>query len=311
MAAHNDYSQFSAAADSEALYKSMKGFGTDDESLINIITGRPREYLIHKVKPVYHGNYKKTLDDDIKGDTSGHYEDVLIAWITDRIAYMAQLVRKAVKGLGTNERILTELLCTQNNETIKAIKVSFAHQFGNSMDTAVLDDLSGDVKNLFAVILKASRPEGPADPVLAKADAESFYKHGEGKVGTDEEFFVKIIGERSRAHLELVNQVYANTYGNSLLKAIKNETSGHFKAALEALITPPAEYFAEKVRKAVAGSGTDEEALIRFFCSLSTAELKAANAFYTHKYGSTFKKDVANDVSGNFGKVLVKIIPDL
>lgn len=68
-AAHNDYSQFSAAADSEALYKSMKGFGTDDESLINIITGRPREYLIHKVKPVYHGNYKKTLDDDIKGDT--------------------------------------------------------------------------------------------------------------------------------------------------------------------------------------------------------------------------------------------------
>ena len=158
-----------------------------------------------------------------------------VSSVTDRIPYLAQLIRKAVKGLGTNEKILTEILCTQSNETIKAIKVSFAHQFGNAMDTAVLDDLSGDVKSLFAVILKASRPEGPADPNLAKIDAEALYKHGEGKVGTDEEFFVKIIAERSRAHLELVNQVYANTYGNSLLKAIRNETSGHFKAALEAL----------------------------------------------------------------------------
>jgi len=313
MASHHndDWDHFSAAADAEALYKSMKGFGTDDKTLINIITGRPREYLIHKVKPVYQGNYHKTLDDDIKGDTSGNYEDVLIAWITDRVAYMAQLVRKAVKGLGTNEKILTEILCTQPNEIIKAIKVSYAHQFGNSLESDVLDDLGGDVKALFAAIIKATRPEGPADPNLAKADAESLYKHGEGKVGTDEEVFVKIVSERSRAHLELVSQIYANTYGNSLLKAVKNETSGHFRDALEALLTPSADYFAEKVRKAIAGGGTDENALIRIFCSLSVAELKAANAAYTKKYGHTFKKDVESDVSGNFGKVLVGIIPDL
>lgn len=308
---HDDYSQFSAAADSEALYKSMKGFGTDDEALINVITGRPREYLIHKVKPVYQGNYHKTLDDDIKGDTSGNYEDVLIAWLTDRIAYMAQLVRKATKGLGTNEKILTEVLCTQPNEVIKAIKTSFAHQFGNSMDTAVLDDLGGDVKNLFAAILKASRPESPADPNLAKADAELLYKHGEGKIGTDEEVFVKIISERSRQHLELVSKIYADTYGNSLLKAIRNETSGHFKQSLEALITPPDEFFADRIRKAVAGVGTDDDALIRYFCMLTHAELQAANTIYTKKYGSTFKKDVTSDVSGNYGRVLVKLIPDL
>lgn len=310
MAAHHD-SHFSPAADAEALYKAMKGLGTDNETLIKIITERPREYLIHKVKPVYQANYHKSLDDDIKGDTTGHFEDVLIAWITERIPYMAQLVRRAVKGVGTHEAILTEIFCTQSNEIIKQIKLSFAAQFGTSLEAAVLDDLSGDVKSLFAAILKGSRPESGADASLAKTDAELLFKHGEGKVGTDEEVFVKIISERSRQHLELVSQIYANTYGNSLLKAIRNETSGHFKQALEALITPEAEFFADRVRKAVAGVGTDEDALIRYFSFLTHSELQAANTIYTKKYGSTFKKDVASDVSGNFGKVLVRLIPDL
>lgn len=148
---------------------------------------------------------------------------------------MAQLIRRAVKGIGTSEAILTEILCTQSNEMIKQIKLSYASQFGSSLEAAVLDDLTGDVRSLFTTILKVSRPESGADPQLAKTDAELLYKHGEGKFGTDEEVFVKIISERSRQHLELVSQIYANSYGNNLVKAIRNETSGHFKQALEAL----------------------------------------------------------------------------
>ena len=63
-------SHFSPTADAEALYKAMKGFGTDNETLIKIITERPREYLIHKVKPAYQAHYHKSLEDDIKGDTT-------------------------------------------------------------------------------------------------------------------------------------------------------------------------------------------------------------------------------------------------
>lgn len=62
-------------------------------------------------------------------------------------------------------------------------------------------------------------------------DAKSLFKAGEKKLGTDEDTFIRIFAERSRAHLSAVSNAYHNMYGSSLKKVLSPS-----KAAILAFI---------------------------------------------------------------------------
>ncbi|KAI5563091.1 hypothetical protein BDE02_15G093800 [Populus trichocarpa] len=84
---------------------------------------------------------------------------------------------------------------------------------------------------------------------MAEKDAKALYKAGEKRLGTDEKTFIRVFSERSAAHLAAVDSAYHNMYGNSLKKAIKKETSGHFEHALKTILQcseNPAKYFVKK-----------------------------------------------------------------
>jgi hypothetical protein len=98
-------------------------------------------------------------------------------------------------------------------------------------------------------IVKGNRSESlGVDRQLALADAHALYKAGEGRWGTNEDTFIHILATRSAAHLTTVSQYYLQTFGHSLEKAIKKETSGHFEDALLAVVQStcyPAKFFAQ------------------------------------------------------------------
>lgn len=65
------------------------------------------------------------------------------------------------------------------------------------------------------------RYEGPeVDRASVEHDAKALFKAGERKLGTDENTFMRIFSERSRAHLAAVSAAYHSMYGNSLKKVI-------------------------------------------------------------------------------------------
>ena len=81
--------------------------------------------------------------------------------------------------------------------------------------------------------MQADREESPNVNIdRVKADAQTLYKAGEGKLGTDDHTFVEILTKRSYPHLQLVNQQYAIITGHSLESGISKETRGEFKKAL-------------------------------------------------------------------------------
>lgn len=59
--------------------------------------------------------------EDIKSETSGHFCDTLKALLMAPPEYDAYQLRKAVKGLGTDEDVLIEILCTRSNAQLKEI----------------------------------------------------------------------------------------------------------------------------------------------------------------------------------------------
>lgn len=66
----------------------------------------------------------------------------------------------------------------------------------------------------------------------ADADADALYKAGEGKWGTDESGFAKVLLTSPPQHLAAINAVYGDKYSSSIAGAIENEFSGDAKDAL-------------------------------------------------------------------------------
>ncbi|KAK8472916.1 hypothetical protein PHAVU_002G332200 [Phaseolus vulgaris] len=61
----------------KVLRKAMKGFGTDDTKLIRVIVTRA-EIDLQYIKAEYLKKYKKTLNDAVHSETSGHYRAFLL-----------------------------------------------------------------------------------------------------------------------------------------------------------------------------------------------------------------------------------------
>jgi hypothetical protein len=66
----------------------------------------------------------------------------------------------------------------------------------------------------------------------AQRDADALYKAGEGRWGTDEETFIKILFSSPCEYLALLNEVYKNKYRSDLEAAVRCEFSGYATEAL-------------------------------------------------------------------------------
>jgi len=288
----------------------MKGMGTDEKTLTHVLTERTRDQ-IQEIKKAFEKKHGKSLEHYIKSETSGHYEEILCALLQTRGDYDAKLLKESVKGLGTDDDELIEVLCTRTNGELKAMKESYQRLFKTDPESDVKGDTSGDYKNLLLTILKADRPESKdIDVAQVKQDAQYLYSKGEGKVGTDEKAFIDILCHRSYPHLHAVNDAYTQIAGHSLERGIASETSGNFKKAMIVILTPKDEYFAKRIRAAIEGIGTNEHKLIRNLNYLADNKtvFKATNSYYAHVHKNSIGKDISGDTSGWFKKTAVAIV---
>lgn len=102
----------------------MKGFGTDEDTLIQILCHRSNDQ-IQQIKQNFKTSFGKDLVEDIKSETSGRFEQALVALLMPRIDYYVQELQRAIDGVGTDEEALIEILCSLNNFEIEAIKAAY------------------------------------------------------------------------------------------------------------------------------------------------------------------------------------------
>jgi hypothetical protein len=62
---------------------------------------------------------------------------VLTVLVAEKADYDAQLVHDAIKGLGTNDDELIEVLCTRNNGELKAMQAAYMRLYGRSAEKDV------------------------------------------------------------------------------------------------------------------------------------------------------------------------------
>lgn len=115
---------FYPAEDAKRLYKAMKGIGTDETTLIDVLCQRTWPQR-QEIVMAYKSAYGKDLQRSIESETSGDFRDVLVALLKPPIFYEAEMLRNSVAGLGTNEEILIDVVCTKSNAEMFELKSAY------------------------------------------------------------------------------------------------------------------------------------------------------------------------------------------
>ena len=226
--------------------------------------------------------------------------------------YDAYCLYKAMKGIGTNEGVLIEIIGTRNNQEMQMIKAEFQKNYGKSLESWVKSETSGHFRKLLISLIQANRSVNTVpNPQLCQSDAHALYQAGEGRWGTDESTFVIFFTQRSAAEMDLINNCYQQLRGKSLHQAIEKEFSGDTKELLHTILEglqDPAAYFARRLRESVQGVGTNDSRLVRVIVSRCEVDMPRIKQAYQRLFGRDLVMDVRSDTSGNYKKILTHLL---
>jgi len=289
------------------IHDAIQGLGTNDKALVEAITSHTNEQLF-KINLEYQKKYEITLYDAIKSDTSGDYMDLLISLVMPLSDFRAFVIRKAIAGAGTDEDALIDIFAHATNDEITAARTAYEFVTNRNLEKDIADDLGGNFKRGILSILHLFRESGP-NPSRAQKDADEIYSKGEGKWGTDDDFFVKFFTTHTFEHIQLVDAAYGTKYGHSLKVAIEKETSGSYERLLKALVTQPDRYWARRIHDAIAGAGTSDKVLQRVFVLNNNHQaLERIGTVYQAEYKESLMDAVRGDTSGWYRATFVGLL---
>jgi hypothetical protein len=296
--------------DVEVLRKAMEGWGTDEATLIKIIANRTNQQR-QAIKAQYKATYGRDLIEDLKKETHGKLEDAFVALFTEPIEYDADTLRDAMKGAGTNEDTLIEIITSRSPQQINAIKACYQKKYQRDLEADVKKETSGTLQKILISLLQASRSmNNHPDQGKCQAIAKEIFAAGEGKLGTDESVFNKYFGTLSPYELACVAQHYHKLTGHTILDAIDKEMKGDSKKAYRTIVyatLSPSEYFATRVNDAIKGFGTKDRILMRVLITRDEVDMPTIKQYYKQLYGKDMVEAIKNDISGDYQKLMVEL----
>ena len=220
-----------------ALVHAMKGLGTDEKTLIRVLS-RLGPLQAIAVREFYDGQPRKnagSLVNDIRSDTSGWFEKGLVSLALGPLGHDVMMLHDAMDGPGTKEKVLNDVLLGRSNADMQAIKSEYARRYGTPLEAKIQGDLSMKTKRHFLMVLAANRAES-TEPVVREhidRDVMDLYKATEGRAGTDELLVCNILTRRNDTQLRNIVWQYERQFNATLETVIKkvckkNDVLPHF-----------------------------------------------------------------------------------
>lgn len=299
---------FIPSGDAGVLEKAIKTKGVDENTIIEILVKRSNDQR-QQIKEAYQQASGKTLESALKSALKGDLEDVVLALLKTPSQYDAEQLKHAMKGLGTDEETLIEILASRTNVEIEGIKAAYKKDYKKDLEDDIKSDTSGDFRKALLELCKAGRTEAVVEQ-LVDSDARTLYEAGEGRKGTDCSAFIEILTTRSAPHLRRVFERYSKYSKVDVAKAIDLEMKGDIESCLTAVVkcagSRPA-FFAEKLYLAMKGKGTRKQILTRIMVSRSEIDMKKIKEEYKKNYGKTLYQDILDDTKGDYEKILLAL----
>jgi hypothetical protein len=285
----------------------------DENTLIEITLSHKNAERV-KLREEYKTKFNRELLEDFEKYLKSDFLKVMKAVYRSPAEYDAELFYLAMKGIGSDKSMITELLCFRSPERIEEIKQKFKEMYKKDLVEEVMDETSGEYKKIAEILLKGQRGKNKEpDLETCKKIAEEIYAAGEGKVGTNDAVFIKYFTELSPEELLLVCKEYEKNHKKHMLDTIEGEFSSHVKDLLKIILYglfSPAEYFAKQIYDSIAGVGTSDDKLIRCVVSRSEIDIGRIKKYYQKIFNKDMITDIKGDISGSYSTLMEGLMKD-
>ncbi|CAJ0582268.1 unnamed protein product, partial [Mesorhabditis spiculigera] len=285
----------------------------DKETVINLLTSISNAQR-QQIRGPYKLKYGKELDEALDKKFSGDLESAILALVDTPLEYDLKQLKKAMKGLGTDEAVLIEILCSRTPDQLRAIRAGYERQYGKQLEKDVAGETSGEFRDLLVALVTGSKdPSHDTNDVQAKDDAVRLFADGKGKfAGTKDQpsHFLKILATQNQYQLRKVFAEFEKLSGATIEKAIEKEFSGDLKNGYLTIARASSNkqsFFATQLYNAMKGLGTRDNDLIRVIVTRSEVDLKVIKDEYQRLYNKTLEDHIKGDTSGAYRDCLLKI----
>ena len=289
----------------EELTKFESALKSKDENTITEITMNHSNAERVKLRSDYKAKFNRELLDDLKKYTSSDLSTLLISIYRDPVEYDAELLYRAMKGIGTEDDILIEVISFRSFERLSQIKQKFQELYGNDLVKEIESETSGEYRTALKNLLETERSKNQ------NPDLDNCKKIAEELNNANESVFVKYFTSLSTEELILVGKEYHKAYKKNLVQLVESKTSGDLQKLLKNImygLISPSEYFARQIATAVKGVGTNDTQLIRSVVSRADEDMKLIKRYYKKLFQKEMAEEVKADTSGNYQKILLFLI---
>uniref|UniRef100_A0A8C1C5N9 Annexin n=2 Tax=Cyprinus carpio TaxID=7962 RepID=A0A8C1C5N9_CYPCA len=299
------FAQFNAATDAGVLDKAIKTKGVDEVTIIETLVRRSNAQR-QQIKAAYQQANGKPLDVALKAALKGELEEVVLSLLMTPAQYDSFLLKSAMKGLGTDEDTLVEILASRTNKEIQEIKQVFKQEYKKDLEAEIKSETSGDFRNALLSLCKATRSEDSfVQEDLADKDARAMYEAGEKRKGTDCGVFIDILTSRNACHLKRVFQLYSKYSKVDIAKALDLELKGDIENCLISVGETLKPFYLSIALH--AGSGYKGKILTRIIVSRSETDLAKIKQEYQSKFGKSLYQDIQDDTKGDYETILLAL----
>ena len=252
----------------------------------------------------YQTNYGISLFEEIQSKIGGDFGNCAAQLFLSPLDFCIHHLKI---GLKKKNECVMEQLTSRTIEELKLIEDKYNKGTTTNLKDDIVKAFSGPVGNNLLNLWSTKRIVNQRPN---KKECENFANTLINNKPNDwvekENIFKDIFIERSPEELILIARYYLKNTGKNLIDDIENKTGGNNQMLLKEILynnIMPHEIFADKVKKAIKGLGTDEEMLSRALVSRCELDMSNMRDMYQTKYNVSMKEDIIDDTSGMYQKI--------
>lgn len=279
---------------------------TDLENLKNYIQNSEKSKIVEfickltneqrqKLKELYLSSYGTELEKELDSVLSGDAKDLISGLMKNPIDFDAEQIYLSMKGLGTDEDTLSEILATRSSRALIKIKDLYPELYKESLEDAIKGDTSKAYQKILIAIIQGGRSDNPyPDTEKMKKIVENINE----ETDMQKDNIISYLVNCSYSEICTICRLYEKKYEKNILDMIKkvlddNDAYNFIKIMLEC-ITNLGKFFAEKIK------GFKSKDLIRIFVSQNEENMEEIRDCYKALYNVELIEDIKKETDGDF-----------